>query len=201
MRIRKSMISLGAVFALALAMVVPAARAGEQDEMTKFSFDQPLRVPGKVLPAGTYWFRIKDGYHAYNDVERNVISVWNENKSHEVVTLPAVPIQRRGEGYGTSMPVRSMDGITLRIADGVNGQPAALMTWFYPYGFTGHQFVYPSRERSRLDEQPSRELLLVAHHNSDGTLSAAVHTRPTKSSPAKQHKQNGRLVAKASFHQ
>ena len=50
-----------AVLVLALASTVTAlsnARASEWDQATKVTFKQSIQIPGKVLPAGTYWFVI-----------------------------------------------------------------------------------------------------------------------------------------------
>ncbi len=41
---------------LPFLIVLPAARADESDQATKVTFDQPVQVPGRVLPAGTYGF-------------------------------------------------------------------------------------------------------------------------------------------------
>jgi hypothetical protein len=35
---------------------VQLARAGEENEKTKVTVDQPIEIPGCVLPAGSYWF-------------------------------------------------------------------------------------------------------------------------------------------------
>jgi hypothetical protein len=36
------------------------ARASVQDQMTRFTFTQPVEIPGETLPAGTYWFQLLD---------------------------------------------------------------------------------------------------------------------------------------------
>jgi hypothetical protein len=37
-----------------------AAHADETDQSTKLSFSQPVHVPGQVLPAGMYLFKLTD---------------------------------------------------------------------------------------------------------------------------------------------
>lgn len=48
-------------FATVLAFAtVPVAHAGEADQATLFRFSGPVRIPGQVLPAGSYWFVLMD---------------------------------------------------------------------------------------------------------------------------------------------
>src|SRR3954470_1612004 len=51
-----------ALFSLVLLLMsyVPLSRADEWDKTTKVTFSEPVQVPGKVLPAGTYVFRLHD---------------------------------------------------------------------------------------------------------------------------------------------
>ena len=43
---------------LAFLMVLPAARADQANQATKVTFNQAVQIPGRVLPAGTYWFTL-----------------------------------------------------------------------------------------------------------------------------------------------
>ena len=95
---------------LGAAMMVPAARAGESDQMTKMTFDQAFQVPGHVLPAGTYWFKVSGNM---NDMQKNVIKIYRDDRSHLVATVPALPAQR-----GMARWTPSMDKTELRIAVG-----------------------------------------------------------------------------------
>ena len=42
--------------ALASLLMLPVARGTEENQATKLTFNQPVEIPGHVLPAGTYWF-------------------------------------------------------------------------------------------------------------------------------------------------
>lgn len=177
MRIRSSFLALAGVLALGVVMAVPSLKAGEADQLTKFqfTFTKPVEVPGKVLPPGTYWFVIQDAQNAFNDEEQNMIQIRNSDNTKTVATVPARPIQHKSEGYGTAEPSSSMDGVELSLAQGSGGHPEAILTWFYPHVYTGHQFVYSERDQKRLDEEPSQKVMLKANKGSDGNYSASLN--------------------------
>src|SRR5260370_21005520 len=71
--IAKSFITL--VFLLAFLIVLPSARADQSDQSTKVTFSQPVQLPGRVLPAGTYWFVRPD-----NATEQNQVRIFNPER-------------------------------------------------------------------------------------------------------------------------
>lgn len=158
-------------------MTIPAAKAGTSDQLTKFefAFTKPVEVPGMVLPPGAYWFAIHDGQNAFTNQEQNIIDIRNADNTRTIAIVPSLPVLRNSEGYGTANPADSMNGVELSIAQGNGDHPDALLTWFYPSGFTGHQFVYSDREQKRLDEEPSQKILLKADKGSDGSYSASLN--------------------------
>src|SRR5215470_19789608 len=85
------------ILLLGAAMTAPAAKAGESDQLTKMTFDQPMEVPGHVLPAGTYWFKVMGNQ---NDLQKKIIKIYRSDRSHLVATVPSVPAQRKNMGYG-----------------------------------------------------------------------------------------------------
>ena len=48
------------LFLLAVLVALPAARADQSNQATKVTFSQPVQIPGRVLPAGTYWFELPE---------------------------------------------------------------------------------------------------------------------------------------------
>jgi len=56
----------GVVFALCAALLfavfVPGARADQFDKKVIVTFSMAVGVPGRVLPAGTYVFKLVDGF-------------------------------------------------------------------------------------------------------------------------------------------
>ena len=137
---------------LVLAIIVPASYADVSNQATEMTFNQPVRIPGQVLPAETYWFTIVDDIGGSNDVVR----IYNADGSKVISTLDARTTDLTG-GFGDEVTV---DGVrwptgkaVLTFAEGRNGQPAALLDWYYPGRTDGHEFVYRSERQKQLDEE------------------------------------------------
>src|SRR5262245_7415952 len=59
------------------------------DKKTDVTFSQPVEVPGAVLSAGTYVFRLAD-----SDSNRNVVQILNKDENHVYATILAITAQR-----------------------------------------------------------------------------------------------------------
>ena len=70
---------------LALAML-PQAKADEWNQKTIFTFSGPVEIPGRVLPAGTYVFKLADSL-----ADRNVVEVFNKHENHLYGIFLAIP--------------------------------------------------------------------------------------------------------------
>ena len=55
-------------------------RASVRDQATRISFNQPVRVPGKILPAGTYWFVLSN----VGAADRDTVSIYSSDWSKGV---------------------------------------------------------------------------------------------------------------------
>ncbi len=128
---------------LTLAMFLPAARADDWNQMTKLKFNQPVEVPGEVLPAGTYWFVLEN-----LSSDRNVVQIFSSNWSREYATLITVPTDRREPTSRTEV----------KFAERRHDQPGAILKWYYPGRLTGHEFIYPKKEERLLAHDPKIEL-------------------------------------------
>jgi hypothetical protein len=104
------------------------ARADEWNKKTIVTFGDAVEIPGQVLPAGTYVFRLADS--ASN---RHIVQIWNEDASQLLATILTVA------DYRLDPEDRAMFEFEERPSD----SPMALHSWFYPGDNTGHQFVYP----------------------------------------------------------
>lgn len=148
----------GLVLVLAFALMVPVARANMWNQATLFKFNQPVQVPGQVLPVGSYWFMLADnGWQG--DQPTNLVMVYNSNRSRLVAVFESRPTQLSGGDWGD---VR-LDGDTLvTVAEqrGNHGsdQHAALLKWFYPGQADGHEFIYSAREQEELQNAPKQVL-------------------------------------------
>jgi hypothetical protein len=130
---------LSILLALMLTAVVfaPEARADNWNQKTELNFNQPVEVPGKVLPAGTYWFVLFD-----SPSDRNIVRIYDATNGNLDATLITAPTIRQKESYGTEIV----------LAERRHSQPEALWKWYYPGQLTGHEFLYPHHEQERLRE-------------------------------------------------
>ena len=124
MKIHKSYIAVGMIIAFTL-MFELAAHADESDQATKITFSQPIQVPGQVLPAGTYLFKL------VNSEELNIVQIFSPDRTQLYATLQTVPTDRQVAG-----------DTTVTLAEQGAGKPDVLLKWFYPGNETGHEFVY-----------------------------------------------------------
>ena len=133
---------MGAAFGIGVLAIAPAARADQADEATRLTFNEPVQVPGNtvlVLPAGTYWFKVP-GSGNVSSVDQNLVRIYNSDQTMLIATLQTIPTIR------TRKTIRG----ELVLAEQPNGNPVALLEWFYPDRTTGHQFIYAPTEQSQL---------------------------------------------------
>jgi len=81
MNTRKVISILGLLFAFAI--ILPVAHADQFDQASKLTFNQPVQIPGRVLPAGTYWFVVANTSVG----NRNIIHIFNSDRSTLYATL------------------------------------------------------------------------------------------------------------------
>ena len=118
-------------------MILPtAARADQYDQASQLTFSQPVQIPGRVLPAGTYWFVLANT----STGNRNVIHIFNSDRSTLYATVSTITAER----------AQSSDHTAFTFAERESTQPSAIVTWFYPGRRTGHEFVYPAQEEKEL---------------------------------------------------
>src|SRR5882762_9158534 len=72
-----------------LGRMIPLATAGEWDQKTIFTFSGPVEIPGQVLSAGTYVFKLAD-----SSSDRNVVQVFSKDEKHLYGTFLSIPDQR-----------------------------------------------------------------------------------------------------------
>ena len=109
---------------------VPRGRADETDRKTIMTVDQAIQVPGKVLPAGTYVFKL------LNSNDLTLVAIFNADETHMITTVQGI------SDFRTDTP----DKTILQFEERPSGQPEALKTWFYPGDNIGVEFVYPNQK-------------------------------------------------------
>jgi hypothetical protein len=114
---------------------VGSARADEFDKKTSISFSQPVEIPGRVLPAGTYVFKLADSM-----IDRHIVQVFTADESQILATLLAIPDYR----------LTTTDQTVITFDEVVAGAPEAIRAWFYPGHSIGQEFVYPKSRATQL---------------------------------------------------
>ena len=152
----KSFLTLGSL--LALVILLPSARAAQHDQATKLTFSRQVQIPGRVLPAGTYWFVLADSLGS-----RNTVEIFNSDRSMLYATVLTINAER-------SDPT---DNTAITFADRGPMQPQTMVTWFYP-GFTsGHEFVYSNPEAKEL-AQAKLHTIMAMTRDKQQTVAASV---------------------------
>jgi hypothetical protein len=134
--------------ALALSLLIGLAwspvQADQWSKKTVLTFTQPIEIPGgKVLPAGSYTFKLLDS-NSY----RHIVQIWNEDGSELLATILAIPNYRL-EPTGDTV---------IKFEERAGTAPSALRAWFYPGDLFGQEFVYPKARAVQL-AQASHEIV------------------------------------------
>lgn len=127
MRIVKA-IQISVCAVVLCATFVAAARADTWDKKTIVTFSDSVEIPGQVLPAGTYVFKL-----ANSASDRHIVQIWNGDETQTLATILAIP------NYRLDTPDRTIFEFDERPGD----SPMALHSWFYPGDNSGQEFVYP----------------------------------------------------------
>jgi hypothetical protein len=115
--------------------MLPGAKADQWNQKTVLTLNSPVEIPGQILPAGTYVFKL-----AGSQSNRHIVQVFNQNEDRVLGTFLAIPTHRRIAG---EKPI-------VRFHERPAGSPQAIKAWFYPGRTTGHEFVYPKKEAIEL---------------------------------------------------
>ena len=106
--------------AFGVLMFAPdAAKADEWNKKTLITFKEPVQLPGIVLPAGTYLFKLADPWAV-----RDVVQVFDKSETKLYATLLAIPNYRMAP---TDKTVITFDG-----QPQPSGAPEVVKAWFYP---------------------------------------------------------------------
>jgi len=143
MNIHKTYILVGLIIALSMFLGL-VAHADETDQATKISFSEPIQIPGRVLPAGTYVFKLLN-----EDLGLHVVQVFNADRTALYATLQTIPTDRP----------EPTDHTVVALAQQGAGQPDALLKWFYPCQTIGSEFLYPKHEEKELAQDKQQTIV------------------------------------------
>jgi hypothetical protein len=142
---KKIKLTLLLAFSLAAVLCIsPLSVYGDDwDKATKITVNHPFEVPGLILPAGTYMFKIMD-----LQGERHAVRISNEDETAVYATLLAFPDWR----------LETTDETVVTFYEAEKGRVPALHRWFYPGHQGGVEFAYPEKppmEFAALAEEPA----------------------------------------------
>jgi hypothetical protein len=150
--------------ALLAGIVAPRVRADVFNHKTIVTFSAPVEIPGfhgpKVLPAGTYVFKLLD-----TQADRNIVQVFNKNETHLYSTIISVPDYR----------MRPTGKTVIRFTERATGSPLALRAWFYPGDNYGQEFVYP-RTRAMELARANHEAVLSMSDEEAANMNKPIKT-------------------------
>jgi hypothetical protein len=134
---------------LAFGVFMPLAHGDEWNQRTKVTFSNPVQVPGRVLPAGTYWFKL-----AHSDANRGIVQIYGADERVLFATILTASSER----------LKPSDQTSMTLAERPSNQPPALIRWYYPGDTLGHEFLYPRSLERELAHDKQNMILLPETH-------------------------------------
>lgn len=117
-------------FTLFLTLCAPSLYGDAWNQKTVVTLNGPVRIPGKVLPAGTYVFKLVD-----SSSNRHIVRILNEAQTEVYATILAIPDYRLEPTGKTEISFWEMP----------KGSTPALRAWFFPGKNYGNEFPYPRK--------------------------------------------------------
>jgi len=167
-----------------LVGMAPRALADDWDQRTIFTFSGPVEIPGQVLDAGTYVFKVVDSAS-----DRNVVQVFSEDDNHLYGTFLTVPDYHQ----------RPSGKTIINFEERAAGDPEAVKAWFYPGDNYGHDFVYPRAKAAALAKANNQPVASMPDELAGKTTKPAKSMNESsvaamKKTPLKAQKPTGQEV-------
>jgi hypothetical protein len=121
---RRYVFTAALAFSLLGGVAAPGLKASETDRLTKITIDQPIRIQGTSLAAGSYVIKLA------NTVDQSIVQVFNADENHLVATIFAVH----------AFQLQPTDESRFDFYKEAGEQPPALRFWFYPGRKDGLEF-------------------------------------------------------------
>ena len=134
---KRLILAMASVGLLGIALA-PNAPADEWNKLTKLTVNEPIQVPNKVLPPGTYVIKLLD-----SQSDRHIVQIFNADQTHLETTILAIPNYR----------LQPTGKTVFTFWETPPGQPKALRAWFYPGDNFGQEFAYPKSAAAQIAAQ------------------------------------------------
>jgi hypothetical protein len=149
------------------ALVTPNVRADEENKKTVMTFSQPVEIPGQILPAGTYTFKLLD-----SKSDRHIVQIWDADGTHLITTVLAI----------NDVRLKPTGKTVVKFAERSGDNPEALKAWFYPGDNFGQEFVYPRQRATQLAMESKNSVPAM----SDESAPVDLNTQVTEVAPQEQ---------------
>jgi hypothetical protein len=134
---KQNIISLALAAVLLALSLSSGVKADGWNKKTVVTFDQDVEIPGWVLPAGTYVFRLLN-----SSSNRFIVQVWDQHEMHLLTTLMTV-----GDSYPNPT---GHSYFVLDTSQTEEGYPPAVVSWFFGSSDEGRDFIYPGYSTTRM---------------------------------------------------
>jgi len=176
--------------AMFVSVLNPTAKADEWNKKTVLTFNEPVEIPGQVLGAGTYVFKLLD-----SNANRDIVQIVNKNENHLYATILAIPDYRLTRTGKT----------VITFEERAAGSPEAIRAWFYPGDNYGQEFVYPRTRAVELAKQTNQHVLSMPNEMAENTKKPAASAAESsvvamKQAPVKAIEPGGNEVELAQVH-
>ena len=149
--------------AVLLIAASPPLAARQWSDTAVLTFSAPVRVPGAILPAGTYRFELLDPSSS-----ADVVKITDRQTAKVYALTPAIP---------TIRPDRTEDVVLLFTATDTGSMPA-IRGWFPPGRRHGYLLVYDNDEARLLADRTKSVVLSRNVSDSEGDAATIVSIAP-----------------------
>jgi len=132
------------------ALLAPGVRADDYNKLTYITFSGSVQIPGAMLEAGTYAFKLADP-----ESGRRAIQIWNRDQTHMYTTLLTISNQR----------MDTPDKPIVMFKEAPAGESQAVQAWFYPGDRYGMEFVYPKDQAVKIAKASHEKVLAYADNS------------------------------------
>ncbi|MFL6280617.1 MAG: hypothetical protein ACJ731_10930 [Vicinamibacterales bacterium] len=137
---------MGTLAALVLGATLATAQSPDTSNTTIMTFSAPVSLPGVTLPAGSYMFKLAD-----SQVNRNIVQVFDKDRSKILATILAIPAERN----------QPADETVITFAESPANAAPAIRYWYYPGDKRGQEFAYPKKQATEIANAAHTSVLSI----------------------------------------
>jgi len=126
-KIRKPFL-IAACFVLVAGFCTFSVKADDWNKATIITTNVPIEVPGRILPAGKYMFRLMDSIQ-----DRHIVEIMSGDQTKLYERVLGIPDYR----------LEATDNAKITFGEAPAGGVAPVKEWFYAGERSGIEFVYP----------------------------------------------------------